>query len=194
MFRGLRKTDCEKARGMLSAYIDGHLTNKECEAVESHLKGCEKCRHELESLRATVDILHLMPMVSTPRSFALERVEPLRRPRALVVLRAATAICVVLLAFVFISDSINIFEQPPVYIADESSNIMETLLLPTSDLPGFVEHVGGWITSSEAFGGEGVSGTNIPVRQIEYGLLGVVVVLGGASALTYLRARKEGSA
>ena len=192
MFRGLRKTDCEKARGMLSAYVDGHLTSKECEAVESHLKGCEKCRHELESLRATVGILHLMPMISTPRSFALERVEPLRRPRALVVLRAATAICVVLLAFVFISDSINIFEQPPVYIADESSNTMGTFQFPTSDLSGFMEQMDRWLSGS--FEGEGTTGTSIPVRQIEYGLLGVVVILGGASTLTYLRARKEGSA
>lgn len=75
MFLGMRKTRCRKVRGMLSEYIDNLLGAEDRGVVESHLEVCEACSNELESLRMTVQLLHRMPSVPVPRSFAVREVE-----------------------------------------------------------------------------------------------------------------------
>ena len=71
MFPCMRKERCRKVRGMLSEYIDNLLGAEDRGVVESHLEVCEACSNELESLRMTVQLLHRMPSVPVPRSFAI---------------------------------------------------------------------------------------------------------------------------
>ncbi len=71
-----------RLRDQLSAYIDGELDSPAAQRLESHLAECERCRLELEQLRATVSGLQDLPELEPPRSFTLspERVAA-PRPR-----------------------------------------------------------------------------------------------------------------
>lgn len=60
-----------RLRSLLSAYIDGEVSETEAGVVEEHLAGCAECQHEMESLRATVDLLGQMPELPLPHSFTL---------------------------------------------------------------------------------------------------------------------------
>ncbi|MBI2862362.1 MAG: zf-HC2 domain-containing protein [Chloroflexi bacterium] len=55
----------------LSTYLDGQLAHAERERVERHVAHCTQCQGNLESLRSTVTLLHRMPLVKAPRTFAL---------------------------------------------------------------------------------------------------------------------------
>ena len=57
------------AQDNLSAYVDGMLGKKEQARLEAHLGECTECRHDLATLRQTVDLLHLVPEIPLPRSF-----------------------------------------------------------------------------------------------------------------------------
>jgi len=69
----------DEAQVLLSAYLDGETTSEESEAVERHLAGCDACREELESLRATVDALSGLPGESAPDGFVDEVAATIRR-------------------------------------------------------------------------------------------------------------------
>ena len=95
-------------RALLSSYIDGEVSAAESRRVEEHLSGCDECGVELESLRATMALLRRMPMLETPRSYALtpadaEAAAPQRRLPSLVsftgglATAGATALVVVLI-------------------------------------------------------------------------------------------------
>ena len=95
-------------RALLSSYIDGEVSAAEGRRVEEHLTGCDECAAELESLRATMALLRRMPMLETPRSYALtpadaEAAAPQRRLPSLpsftggLATAGATALVVVLI-------------------------------------------------------------------------------------------------
>lgn len=95
-------------RALLSSYIDGEVSAAEGRRVEEHLTGCDECAAELESLRATMTLLRRMPMLETPRSYALtpadaEAAAPQRRLPSLasftggLATAGATALVVVLI-------------------------------------------------------------------------------------------------
>ena len=67
----LRRRKHNRLQELLSAYIDGEASNSEVIEVEEHLSGCDECRIELDSLRATVDLLRGLPQFDVPRSFVL---------------------------------------------------------------------------------------------------------------------------
>ena len=46
---------CKRIFIMLSGYLDGELSTKNCRQLERHLKGCQPCIAYLESLRTTVE-------------------------------------------------------------------------------------------------------------------------------------------
>ncbi|MHB9092415.1 MAG: anti-sigma factor family protein, partial [Chloroflexota bacterium] len=67
--------NCDSIRPLLSAYLDGRVTDEERAAVEQHLVGCAGCRSELAQLRLVVSTLRALPPLPVPRSFALRREE-----------------------------------------------------------------------------------------------------------------------
>ena len=113
LLRGFVKDKCDKTKGMLSAYIDQRLSLKEQREVEYHLEACQRCQEELDSLRATVGLLHRVPQVLPSRSFAIAEVKPVPRRTAVWALRAATSVAAVFLMLLFASDLINLFEVTP---------------------------------------------------------------------------------
>ncbi|MEA3408554.1 MAG: zf-HC2 domain-containing protein [Chloroflexota bacterium] len=94
----------------LSAYLDGQLTDREQERVERHLAECTDCREDLATLRSTVDLLHAMPPVPLPRSFALPASAEKERGRYRfwrrmhTMLRTATAVASLLLVLLLSGD------------------------------------------------------------------------------------------
>ncbi|MEA2640857.1 MAG: hypothetical protein QOF51_2251 [Chloroflexota bacterium] len=98
----------------LSALLDDALTEEERLVVEAHLASCAACAAELDHLRSVVAMLHVLPDVRLPRSFAIPATQRLAaeprfvRAAALPILRpvwlralsgVAAAMVVVLLAF-----------------------------------------------------------------------------------------------
>ena len=75
--------NCRRVASLLSAYIDGELNGVEMLAIREHLSGCETCREDYESLRATKQLLSRMPNVSPREDFAraiLNRLDPDEMP------------------------------------------------------------------------------------------------------------------
>ena len=56
---------------LLSAYIDGELTNDERITLEQRLAKDSFLQHELNSLRSTVSLIHTLPPMTAPRNFTL---------------------------------------------------------------------------------------------------------------------------
>ncbi len=69
-----------RTRALLSSYIDGEVSAAERRRVEAHAAGCAECSDEIESLRATVELVRALPELELPRSFELTRL-PEEEPR-----------------------------------------------------------------------------------------------------------------
>ena len=65
--------NCGFDRELLSMYADGVLDRERTISVESHISGCEECRHELEMVRHLGKVLTLLPRESTPHEL-IERI------------------------------------------------------------------------------------------------------------------------
>ena len=182
MFR--RKTECQRVRELLSPYIDEQLSPAEMATVEGHVERCSACRDELEALRATTDLLHRVPMVPSPRSFALAAPAARRRPVAWGVLRVATAMAMLVLAVVFVGDLLHVYQAPAARDTATEQKYTSTPV-PTN---------GGAILGSndaEAAAWDQEAGEYTwPVRGTEFALVGVVVVLGSATLVVWLRSRR----
>jgi len=117
MFRGKGESLCRNVRGMLSQYIDSRLDSEKKSLVERHLETCEACSRELESLRMTVQLLHRLPEVPTPRSFTVAVPERRREsafgPASLRWLRPATAVVAIALVVLLMGDFLNAFGNNP---------------------------------------------------------------------------------
>jgi anti-sigma factor RsiW len=104
------RSRCSRTRDALSGYLDRRLNSDEAARVEEHLSTCQGCREELESLRATVVVLHRLPEETPSRSFAVVPDRPLPGRRALPAMRFATATAVLLLVLAFAADWTGLFE------------------------------------------------------------------------------------
>ena len=203
-----RKDKCSQTRGILSAYMDQQLGLHEREEVEQHLKACRGCQQELDSLRATVQLLHRVPQVSPARSFAVIEAKPMPRWSPFPVLRTATAVVAACLVLVFALDVVNTFEAGPASTQEEGSSSYdyekgglhgdgasraesgpqtmggeEEYLSPDGEDGAAQEDVTNGDEETAAATGEGTLGEEEAgwVRPLEYGLLGVVVVFAGAA-------------
>jgi hypothetical protein len=63
---------CLKARGLLSAYLDGAVTGTEMQALEEHLHSCPACRVEYRLLRQTQQLLSGVGRVQEPADLGLK--------------------------------------------------------------------------------------------------------------------------
>ena len=48
--------DCKKILQELNLYIDGELEKELCQQLETHLKGCDRCRIVLDTTKKTIEI------------------------------------------------------------------------------------------------------------------------------------------
>ena len=53
-----KSMECKKVEGLLTAYLDGEVTDKERQDIEQHLSGCQRCSDELIAMTRTRDVLH----------------------------------------------------------------------------------------------------------------------------------------
>lgn len=219
LLRRLVKDKCGKTEGMLSAYIDQCLSLKEQREVEYHLEACQRCQEELESLRATVGLLHRVPQVSPSRSFAIAEVKPAPRRTAVWALRAATSVAAVFLMLLFASDLGNLFEASP-SLVDEGGAPSSTFgpekgeqrdsallfgLFPPFTIDSWIAGGQEFYLSSEEEGPAEEEEPGLPSGQdeelaveeagwlppLEYSLLGVVVVLGGMTIANWRKEKKR---
>ena len=97
-------------RRLLSTYVDGSASESERAKVEAHLAGCEACRVEADSLRATIELLASLPKAVPSRSFALER-EPWPAPsvsRLVWTARVAAPVAALLLVALVVGNAVGI--------------------------------------------------------------------------------------
>jgi hypothetical protein len=92
----------ERDLELLSAYLDGALTEAERADLEARLQTDAELSRELARLRATVDLVRTLPTLSAPRDFTLTRDMVRRQPRILTsaafsVLSAAAAFVMLVL-------------------------------------------------------------------------------------------------
>ena len=79
--------ECRHCEELLAGYACGDLSSQEIEAIEAHLGDCERCRHALESCRATIGLLAGQPMMtpsaaeSAAMARGLSRVRPCPAPQ-----------------------------------------------------------------------------------------------------------------
>lgn len=93
--------------------MDGEASNSEVIEVEEHLSGCDECRIELDSLRATVGLLRGLPQFDVPRSFVLTEAPAMIRQRPPIVwtARLATSAAALLLFALLMGDAFGILSQ-----------------------------------------------------------------------------------
>jgi len=111
--KGSQNKECGKIRELLSSYIDGELSAAEQRKVVFHLKSCDSCREELESLQKTVNLVKNIPAIEPRRSFAVSGDVKRTHDIKLKVLGTATALIAVCLAAVFIGDISHFFDAMP---------------------------------------------------------------------------------
>lgn len=94
----------------LSAYMDGELPASEAARVEKHLRECNRCQRELDSLCRLTDLMRQVPTKAVPRPFfiseetATERRGPRARSWVYGTLRTASVLATLLLVFVIGGD------------------------------------------------------------------------------------------
>ena len=88
----MERVSCNSIRDMLPLYIDEVVSAETREMVETHLKGCEVCRRELEDMKQPVTLPEEEPQ--RLRHFVKKR----ERKRMLRSAAAAVCVCLTLLA------------------------------------------------------------------------------------------------
>ena len=102
-----------RLRTLLSAYIDGQVSESESGQVEHHLAGCHECRLELDALRATAGLLRNLLELEVPRFFTITEAPASISPTPFVAWapRIATAAASLLLAVLLVGDALGVVTQ-----------------------------------------------------------------------------------
>ncbi|MBE0480518.1 MAG: zf-HC2 domain-containing protein [Dehalococcoidia bacterium] len=190
MFRDKKEAQCRRAKGMLGDFIDGRLGLDEKGEIERHLETCESCRAEFNSLNMTVRLLHDMPAVPVPRSFAVRETQmgkvraPARREWGW--LKPVTAAACIVLLFFIAGDFSGILPGPGDGEAGVLSSSGKTLTGEYT-VDGRMENeppVGGDVESPGASSPGPVTGAREmtdaggwPLREIQIGLGALVFAL-----------------
>ncbi|MGD2218505.1 MAG: zf-HC2 domain-containing protein [Gemmatimonadales bacterium] len=111
---GRPETEQQRRNELLSAYVDGQLSERERKQLEARLKEDAALRAELRALHQTVSLVRELPQAAAPRNFILSksmvqrrRPAPAPEPRRVwvaPVLTAATAIVSLLFVVVLVGD------------------------------------------------------------------------------------------
>ena len=114
------KLEHAQAQAMLSAYVDGELTDRDQQLVEGHLTHCDACAEDVRILHYTKLLLVEAPMPRLPRSFVIRQADlesrsatvsrrafGLHTGLAYAYLRGATAVVVVAFALLVAGDFIT---------------------------------------------------------------------------------------
>ncbi|MEA3375702.1 MAG: zf-HC2 domain-containing protein [Chloroflexota bacterium] len=111
---GWRKSEQQRRDELLSAYLDGELSEREREQLETRLSEDPALRAELRALHQTMSLVRELPRASAPRNFILTESmvrgrEPAHAPEprlawAAPILTAATAVVSLLFAVVLAGD------------------------------------------------------------------------------------------
>lgn len=112
-FKGLRKTQCDLIRELLSPYIDDELDSGERQRVDSHLESCQSCREEFDSIRKTISLVQSIPVIEPRRSFVVSETKKKTWDGGLKALSAATVLVAILLLVIFIGDIGHYFDALP---------------------------------------------------------------------------------
>jgi anti-sigma factor RsiW len=116
MMRLFRKRAGQRQQELLSAYLDGRLSERERAEVERLLESLPEARRELQSLRNTVAMLKETPVLKPRRSFAIQPSMVQERPKAASAgalrwaMPMAASAAVLFLTFSLIGGSIGLFE------------------------------------------------------------------------------------
>ena len=116
---------CEEIRELLSAYLDGELTDEEAVTVGSHLDTCVACAREFADLRRTVELCRRVGEVEVPEGFHSELMQKIetRKARSGILqrlgvdrwkpaYRTAAAVAAVVIISVGISSVVEIAQKP----------------------------------------------------------------------------------
>jgi len=192
-----RRSVCDKVRGLLSPYLDEQVSTSDKALVEGHLASCSPCGEELEALRTTVKLLHQMPSVSVPRSFALTakaepgRVEQRRRAFPIAAFGTAAAFAVSVMVFFFAADAFNLFSRQ---VVDGGAKVLASLPLvtPTPDLavPPPIVVVPPEMSGLDAGNASSQIVEAWPMWEIEMILIGAAAVLAAITLVLWLRRRR----
>ncbi|MGA2820352.1 MAG: zf-HC2 domain-containing protein [Anaerolineales bacterium] len=64
----MERDECRRLLGSLSAYLDGEIEARVCQAIQAHLASCEDCRVVVDTLRKTISLVHQSPQPVLPLS------------------------------------------------------------------------------------------------------------------------------
>ena len=70
--------NCETLEELISAYVDGEVTEEERQTVEQHVASCASCRAALQDFSTAQTLLRTLPVLDAPQGFrqrVTERVE-----------------------------------------------------------------------------------------------------------------------
>jgi predicted anti-sigma-YlaC factor YlaD len=71
--------DCEKAKELMSSYLDSELLAELRESIAQHLTGCRDCKVEFDTVRMTMTLYHADRHVVTPIAVSARLQEALAR-------------------------------------------------------------------------------------------------------------------
>lgn len=63
---------CTQSKSMLSAYLDGAVTGKQMQSLDRHLRECQTCEGEYQSLRRTQSVLAQLGPARVPEDLSLK--------------------------------------------------------------------------------------------------------------------------
>jgi len=63
---------CRELFERLSEYVDGELSQELCEAIRTHMDGCDPCVNFAKTLKTTADLCRRLPSQPIPPQVAAE--------------------------------------------------------------------------------------------------------------------------
>jgi len=119
----------EKERTLLSAYLDGELSEKDRARVSLKIATSPEAAHYVESLRGMKSLLRLLPQQKVPHNYTLTRLEAQSgRPGWVFnLLRIVSGVTAAALAAVLAFDFLLPFQQVPMASRVAEDMVMETM-------------------------------------------------------------------